>query len=68
MAFKILKKQPRQESGPFTQAQLLAIKAKQPGHQHHIHRPWPTGKTYPYRSAKRGGLSWQERAALAVTA
>ena len=49
-----LKLQPRNVSGPFTQAQLLEIKEKQgPGPQHHIHRPWPTGKTYPYRSAKR---------------
>ena len=49
-----LKLQPRNVSGPFTQAQLLEIKAAQPGPQHHIHRPWPTGKTYPYRSEKRG--------------
>ena len=52
---KPMKLQPRNVSGPFTQAQLLEIKEKQgPGPQHHIHRPWPTGKTYPYRSEKRG--------------
>ena len=49
----ILKKQPRQVSGPFTQAQLLEIKATQSGPQHHIHRPWKTGKTYPYMSTRQ---------------
>ena len=40
----ILKRQPRKESGPFTQAQLLEIKAM-PGTRT-LHLPWKTGKTY----------------------
>ena len=40
----ILKRQPRNESGPFTQAQLIAIKAL--GRQFTVHKPWKTGETY----------------------
>ena len=47
------KRQPYNPIGPFTQAEMLALKAKQPSTQTHIFKPWKTGKTYPYRSTKR---------------
>lgn len=56
---KPIKLQPRKVIGPFTQAEMLEAKAK--GAKLTVFKPWKTGKTYPYRSAKRGGLSWHER-------
>ena len=55
MALKILKRQPRNESGPFTQAQLLEIKAtsRAIGRVLKVHKPWKTGKTYPYMSTRQ---------------
>lgn len=54
MSLRILKKQPYNPIGPFTQAQMLDLKARLgPGPQTHIFKPWKTGKTYPYRSTKR---------------
>ena len=65
MTLRILKRQPYNPIGPFTQAQMLGLKGRlrtppvirgsyplrhDTGH---IFKPWKTGKTYPYSSAKR---------------
>ena len=50
---KALKRQPYNPMGPFPQAAMVEAKRLNGKKAWGIFRPWKTGKTYPYRSAKR---------------